>query len=448
MTDPFRPDSAGSPGWTPWAPREAGSAPPMPTHPPVRPEPAFAPGAGFGSPSVHPPAGPPYGGPAQPFGSPPAPRPPVPAPAPGQGSRAMAALIGAVVGAIVAALIAALVVANVDTRSSSGAASPTTAPTPVSLGGGSSSGAAATGGVDVHAVLTAAEPSVVSVQTNLGEGSGFVLSADGYVLTNFHVIEGASSVRVRFADSSTLAAQTIGSFPDNDVALLKVTPTSSLVPARLGSSGALRVGDPVLAIGNALGLGAAPSVTLGIVSALDRSVPINGSVLQHMIQTDAAINHGNSGGPLVNAGGEVVGINTIVADGAQSIGFALSIDSLKPLIEQLKAGKGELNPNTAFLGVSSIAVDDPSVTQQQLDDDGVTSPFGALVVDVTSGSPADKAGLQAGDVIVGIDGKEIRSAADVGVAVRARKAGDPVQLVYERRGKRITQRVVLGRRGR
>ncbi|MBI2710237.1 MAG: trypsin-like peptidase domain-containing protein [Actinobacteria bacterium] len=318
--------------------------------------------------------------------------------------------------------------------------------------GRASVGSGGNNGLDVQAILSAMQESVVSIETGESSGlygsagSGFIFDNSGDILTNNHVIEGASRINVRFFDGTTAPAELVGSFPSNDLAMIRVTRTG-LRPARLGSSTALNVGEPVVAVGNALNLGGRPSVTTGIVSGKERSINVPGVQLDHLIQTDAAINPGNSGGPLVNARAEVVGINTARIPDAQNIGFAVSIDPLKPLVKQLKDGKGAVNPDNAVLGVSTISVDDPSLTPQALDQLGVTADTGALVVSVQPGSGAAKAGLQYGDVIVGIDGGAITSSDQVGTIIRSRKPGDVVKVEIERRGTSQTVSVTLGRRG-
>jgi len=200
-------------------------------------------------------------------------------------------------------------------------------------------------GIDVAAVIAAAQPSVVSVETQVvtqygpfqaegrGAGTGIVLDG-GYVLTNAHVVEGAREITVTVAGESTArAAHVVGSDPDHDVAVVKVEDATGLVPAKLGDSDSVAVGDPVVAIGNALGLAGSPTVTQGIVSALHRSIGTNtSSSLTGLIQTDTAISSGNSGGPLVNADGDVIGINTAVAGSgggvqASNVGFVIPINA-------------------------------------------------------------------------------------------------------------------------
>jgi len=368
--------------------------------------------------------------------------PPEPPPAPPAASRrrggAFGAFVGVLVGLLVGGLVWWFVPRNSETRI-------TTVVRPaLSLQGKA---------LDIRGVLAKVKPSVVSIRTGArtidgvqeAAGSGVVLTKDGFVLTNAHVVESANTIDVAFADGTVKKADLVGSFPSNDVALVKARDVDSVVPAELGSSAELQVGDDVVAIGNALNLGAQPTVTRGIVSALDRSISAPNVELKHLIQTDAAINPGNSGGPLVNALGQVVGINTAIIPDSQNLGFSLSIDSIKPLIQQLEAGQGEVNRDTPFLGVSTTSLDDqdPIVLRRY----GVTATDGAFVVGVQPGTSADSAGLQPGDVIVGIDGKTITSNEQVGAVIRSHKAGDRLQIEYQREGQTKTATVELGRRG-
>ncbi|MCU1455102.1 MAG: trypsin-like serine protease with C-terminal domain [Acidimicrobiales bacterium] len=299
--------------------------------------------------------------------------------------------------------------------------------------------------LDIHRVLAIAEPSVVAIQTGVkhsiygAAGSGVVISKDGLIITNHHVTQDASRIEVQFDDGSRSSARLIGSSPANDIALLRADRTD-LIPATLGSSDALQVGDDVVAIGNALNLGGSPSVTRGIVSAKERSIPTRGgSRLNHLIQTDAAINPGNSGGPLLNARGEVVGINTAIIADAQNIGFSIAIDSVKALISDLKAGKGAGNvPAAPDLGIDMIDVTSPNLAQAVKDRYGVTAHQGAFVQAVNDGSAAANAGIEQGDVITEIDGREVLGAADVRRAVGAHAAGERVAVTVERSGRRYS----------
>jgi S1-C subfamily serine protease len=412
---------------------------PLPASPPTEPPPAPP---GIGAPT----------GPGWPPGSQAAP--PSPPLGDGRGTRGSAgkrtaALVGGVaVLALVAGSLGAAI--GVGLASNDSADSPAvtdatappggavTSPIPpattpsTSPGSGSSAAPIAGGALDVKGILAKVEPSVVDIVASSrrasGEGTGIIISSDGYVLTNAHVVDGASKVSVALAGTSRpVSATVVGADDGHDVALLKIDDASGLPAAELGRSADVKVGEDVVAIGNALGLRGDPTVTRGIVSALNRTV----ENLTGMIQTDAAINPGNSGGPLVNSAGQVIGINTAVAaDGAQNIGFAIPIDKAKSLAERLKTGQGPAP--VAFLGVS---------TAEPMDGSG-----GAEVVEVVSGGPAQKAGIQIGDLIVSFDRKPVAGADTLSGLVQARQPGDTVQVVVERNGSSRTVSVTLGRR--
>jgi S1-C subfamily serine protease len=295
--------------------------------------------------------------------------------------------------------------------------------------------------LDIQGVLAKVSPSVVTIKTGAesvrgifeGAGSGVVIGEGGLILTNAHVIQDADTIEVLFFDGTLKAADLVGSFPDADIVIIRARNISGLIPADLGSSADLRVGDEVVAIGNALNLGDSPSVTKGIVSAKGRTISDGVLTLDNLIQTDAAINPGNSGGPLVNAAGQVVGINTAIIDNAQSIGFAISIDVVRPLIDRALSGDADLNPDTAFLGVTTISVS--SLGEVVLDEFGVTATQGAFVQEVLSGSPAQRSGVERGDVITSIDGQAIDSSEDVARTVRAMRPGDNVEVLVVRNGR-------------
>jgi S1-C subfamily serine protease len=313
---------------------------------------------------------------------------------------------------------------------------------------------------DVHQIVTAVGPSVVSVQTRSlglgaflqavpqeGAGSGFVLSSDGLIVSNNHVVDGATTITVTLADGRKLDARILGRDANSDLAVLKVDATG-LPAVKVGRSDALVVGDSVVAIGNALALDGGPTVTQGIVSALDRTISAGDQggqggqgtteTLRHLLQTDAAINPGNSGGPLLNAAGEVVGINTAVAGDAQNIGFALAIDKALPIINTLKTGQ---TPEQPFLGLSTVTLT-PGI-QRQL---GFDVSKGAVVAGVTPGSGAELAGLAQGDVITRIGDRDVQSADDVTAAVADRKPGDQVDITVVRGGSSRTVTARIGRR--
>jgi S1-C subfamily serine protease len=288
---------------------------------------------------------------------------------------------------------------------------------------------------DVAAIIEKDEPAIVAITTGDGPGTGtggagtgFVITQDGYIVTNNHVAESADKIEVAFTNGEIASADIVGTDPSADLAVLKVDRTG-LPAIELGDSEAVQVGDEVVAIGNALALEGGLSVTRGIISGTDRTVDTEGgSSLVGMLQTDAAINPGNSGGPLLDEQGRVVGINTAIANpaSAQNVGFAIPISKAKPIIEDLRLGRVG-----AFLGVSTQNVTPAAARELDLKVDA-----GAYVAKVTAETPADDAGIQVGDVIVEIGGKVIRDAADVQTAVREHRPGDKITVVVDRDGER------------
>ena len=287
-------------------------------------------------------------------------------------------------------------------------------------------------------------------QSGTATGSGFVVDKNGTILTNAHVVEGASKVTVSFEEGGEAIDATVkGIDTDADIAVLKIDPSGrDLTVLPLGNSSNAKVGDPVVAIGNPFGL--QRTVTTGIVSALQRQVDApSGFPISGVIQTDASINPGNSGGPLLNARGQVIGINSQIAtgggQGSVGIGFAIPIDSAKKELPKLEAGE---TIKRAYLGVVMSDLNSQNAKQVNVPVDQ-----GAVVQSVTSGSPADKAGLKAGsqsgsgaDVIVGVDGKTVTSAQDVVDAVGAKKPGDKISIEYYRGKDKHTANVTLGER--
>ena len=347
-------------------------------------------------------------------------------------------VIGALIGALVGAASAAGVYLVTDDRA------PVT--DTIVVGTGENSGptdgrntSAIAQTRDIQGILAKVEPAVVAIQTGGGgAGTGFVISSNGVVVTNSHVIEGAGGqIEVSFSDGTSLSAEVLGRSVDNDLAVLKIK-GENLPAVALGSSDSLKVGDEVVAIGNALALDGGLSVTRGIISGMGRTVPEaeTGATLFNVLQTDAAINPGNSGGPLVNSDGEVVGINTALAGGSQNVGFAISIDSAKQVIEDLTSGK---QVRTAFLGVETRAV--TSALAKEL---GLETKQGALIRRITQGSAAQKGGMSVDDVIVAVGGQEVSRPDDVAAAIRRFQPGDSVQITVERDGKRETTKVELG----
>ena len=264
-------------------------------------------------------------------------------------------------------------------------------------------------------------------------GSGFVISADGYILTNNHVVDQATDIRVSFDDGRILEAKLIGRSPEIDIALIKVEATG-LQAVTLGDSDVLEVGDWVMAIGNPFGL--SQTVTKGIVSAKGRV--IGAGPYDDLIQTDAAINPGNSGGPLFNTSGQVVGINTMILAKGQNLGFAVPMNMVKDVLPSLRE-KGR--PDLGWLGVDAQAVT-PEIAEAL----GMPDPIGAIVRSVTKGGPADKAGLLRGDVIIELDGKKILSPAELPRMIAFGHIGKTVTFKVGRQGKTIEVKVVVVKR--
>ncbi len=253
-----------------------------------------------------------------------------------------------------------------------------------------------------------------------GMGTGIVIDPRGYVITNQHVVEDVSLLRVRLDDGTTLSAQVLARDHETDLALLKINPPRALPTMPLGTSKDLQVGETVIAIGNAYGYD--HTVTVGVVSALGRDVTLNKQVsYRSLIQTDASINPGNSGGPLINLNGELVGVNVAIRAGAQGIGFAIPVDTMiqvgAGLLAQVRA-----RSQTATLGLAAR------------DEVAGTAANRRVLVDRVDGGPASKAGVQKGDVLVKVDNLPVRSSLDVQRALLDREAGHRVDLVVERNG--------------
>ena len=267
-----------------------------------------------------------------------------------------------------------------------------------------------------------------------GAGTGFIIDEAGYILTNHHVIETADRINVRLADGRTLRAERVGSDPDTDIALIKVTSPRPLPHAPLGDSDSLRVGEWVLAIGNPLAY--EHTVTVGVVSFIGRK--LFDSSLDRYIQTDAAINFGNSGGPLINARGEVIGINAAISSRASNIGFAVPINQASSILPQLRE-KGRVS--RGYIGVALRDVD--ADLQRSL---GLKAAAGALVQDVTPGSPGSRAGLRPYDVIVAVDGKPVVRNDELIQNVAARPPGSMATLQVVRDGRALNVAVKLAER--
>ena len=290
-------------------------------------------------------------------------------------------------------------------------------------------------------------------------GSGFVVDKAGHVVTNYHVIQGARQIRVSFSNGASMKATVQGTDPSSDLAVLKIDASSrALTPLPLGDSDEMEVGDPVVAIGNPFGLDR--TVTAGIVSAIQRAITApNGYTIDHVIQTDAAINHGNSGGPLLNRRGEVIGVNSQIETGDSSVtsgnvgvGFAVPSNTVKTVIAQL-IRQGHID--RAFIGIGAVPITADLARVFRL-----PASHGLLVQSVEPGSGAAKAGLKAGttpvvlagesynlggDIVVEADGKPVASLSKLRDLVAAKKPGDTLHLVVYRNSKRKDIGVKLGR---
>jgi serine protease Do len=265
-------------------------------------------------------------------------------------------------------------------------------------------------------------------------GTGFIISGEGYMVTNNHVVEGVDRIDVIFNDGTQSRAEIVGQDPTTDIALIRVKDRTGLQPLALGDSDEVWPGDWVIAIGNPFGLD--HTVTAGIVSATGRD--IGHGPYDNFIQTDAAINPGNSGGPLLNLAGEVIGINTAIVGGAATIGFAVPINMAKEILPQLQASGRVVR---GWLGVSVQAIT-PELGQAF----GLAAREGALVSQVETGGPADRAGIQRGDVIVRLGDIEIGRIRDLPRAVSRSRPGDSIEVEVVREGERATLDVTIGQR--
>jgi len=319
-------------------------------------------------------------------------------------------------------------------------------------------GAVLPSGLSIPKLVQRVLPSTVSIDvTGDGtedEGTGMIITKNGLVVTNNHVIaaavNGGSITVTRSGTTKSQTATLVGTNPIDDVALIRIDNASNLPTITFGNSNALQTGDAVVAIGNALGLAAGtPTVTQGIVSALGRTVTAGTSdsseTLNNLIQTDAAINPGNSGGPLLDSAGDVIGMNTAVAgstsdgESSQNIGFAIPSATIQSLLKSLMAGESVVN-HGAFIGVE---IESNNSTLQQ--EYGFSTASGAVVISVISGTGASAAGVQQGDIIVGINKTTIDSAQDVSSVLSALRPGDVISLHVVRGTKHLTLSVTLGR---
>jgi putative serine protease PepD len=293
-------------------------------------------------------------------------------------------------------------------------------------------GGGKTAPTQIGRVYQSAGPGVVSVQVGSASGTGFVVRGDGTIVTNAHVVGEGEAARVRFGDSGeTVPAEVLGTDPSSDLAVLRVDPgsTGPLRPLPLANSDRVRVGDGVVAIGNPFGLDR--TATAGIVSSLGREIQApDGFQIDEVIQTDAPINPGNSGGPLLDVRGRVVGVNTQIATGGGGgnvgIGFAVPANRVREVLPALSRGE---HIERAYLGVTSSP-----------------HPDGAEIQGVTPGSPAQSAGLRAGDVITGVDGRDVSEPEDLSEAINKLKPGDEIVVEVSRGGERRTVTVKLAER--
>lgn len=334
------------------------------------------------------------------------------------------AILGGVTGGVVGALVA--------DRSSTGTTSPVVTAAPVD--------SAFVGQTDVAKAANVIAPSVVTISASTASGgsvgTGIVVGSDGQILTNQHVVEGATSVRVRLAgETAAREARVLATDAANDLALLQLDGVSGLTAAVLADPASIAVGDPVVAVGYALDLDGGPSVTSGIVSALNRTLSDANGALDGLIQTDAAISSGNSGGPLINLRGEVVGVNTAVIRGdsgtaANNVGFAIGVAEVRRVLELLQSGVDDSTRQEGYLGVTVTGRTDGGQ--------------GAVVASVAEGSPAAMAGLAEGDIVLEVDGQTITGQGALVAVIRDSQPGDSVTLSVERDGKALQLTATLG----
>lgn len=301
----------------------------------------------------------------------------------------------------------------------------------------------------VEAIAEVVPPSVVGVKTQeivntiqgqqeaIGIGSGFIVTSDGYIATNQHVVAGnPGSITVSLSDGNSYEATVVWSDPELDLAILK-TEGKNLPVIELGDSDTIKVGELAVAIGNPLGLDFERSVTAGIVSALNRSIPLENGLAEDLIQTDASINEGNSGGPLVNKNGQVIGINTYKLSTGEGMGFSIPINVLKPILNEIVA-TGKFSPT-----IMNITGYDRAIADYYLADSNLNFTEGIYVATVQPGGGAANAGLKSGDIILEIDGIETNTMIKMKEILYGKNPGDKVTVTYQRDGKVETTEVVL-----
>ena len=318
---------------------------------------------------------------------------------------------------------------------------------------GSAQSASADAAIPAADIVGMITPSVARVTTELvgatafggaplpprGAGTGIVLDEDGHILTNSHVIEGAETISATLHDGASYDASVVGLDPATDLAVIKIA-ADGLAPAALGESANLLAGEDVIAIGYVMGLPGAPSVSKGVVSAVGRHVNTAGNfTLVDLIQTDAAINSGNSGGPLVNSRAEVVGVNTAIVRGVQGVGFAINIDGAKEVSAQLIAN-GFVR--RGYVGVFPVTLNPLSAAQLGLDAD----MEGVLLQRVLPDTPASDAGLRQGDIILAMDGKDLPNTGELSKFLITRAPGEVVETDILRDGDEMSVEITLGTR--
>jgi len=383
-------------------------------------------------------------------------------------SRALALLSGLLGGLVVAVVGAVLIVTGA--IETGGASTREVVQAPITRPAADDGGE---GQLTVSDIFKRAAPGVVFIRAEVAggggdspfgapqregqaTGSGFVIDTEGTILTNQHVVEGARKVQVRFEEEGDpIDARVVGEDPSTDLAVLKVeADKEKMKPIPLGDSKDTKVGDPAIAIGNPFGLD--HSVTTGIISAVGRRIDApNSFSIDNVLQTDASINPGNSGGPLLDAAGRVIGINAQIAtggggNGSVGIGFAVPINTAKQVIPELERN-GKID--RAYVGITTAPVSKEIAKELDL-----PTSDGAIVQDVVSGGPGDKAGLRAGntrtdtgvrlggDIIVGVDGQDVKRPEDVAAAISDNKPGQRVKIEFFRSGDRQTEEVELGKR--
>ena len=294
------------------------------------------------------------------------------------------------------------------------------------------------GGLSLQEIYDQNIPSAVSILTSYGSGTGVVLSEDGYIVTNAHVVEEAPSISVKLSDDREFAAQLIGCDSISDLAVLRIE-AGDLVPAQFGDSDILRVGDSVVAIGNPLGVELRGTYTDGIISAINRDVSMNGRTMT-LIQTNAALNSGNSGGPLINCYGQVIGINTMKigaftdSAGVEGIGFAIPSATVKEIVDQLiSQGYVSGRPTLGVLGETL-----PMFYQHYY-----RMPAGLYITGVEAGSPAESCGMEIGDILLSINDTRVYDMDDLQTIILSYEVGDTVTVTIYRDGQTASAQVVL-----